>query len=45
VEKRVVGLKNPAFELPNEDSDDVGIDEAPDLGFTAFEVAIESRIL
>src|SRR4029077_10251772 len=31
--KRVIGLKNPTFQTRNENSDDVGIDQAPDLRF------------
>src|SRR6202043_348257 len=26
--KRVIGLENPAFRLPNEDADNVGVDQA-----------------
>src|SRR6266849_1943176 len=33
LKKRVIGLKNPTFQARNEDSDDVGIDQAPDLRF------------
>jgi hypothetical protein len=31
--KGVIGLKNPAFELPNEDADDVGVNKAEDPSF------------
>src|SRR6266851_4130105 len=30
-EKGFVGLQNPAVEIPHEDADDVGVDQAPDL--------------
>src|SRR5947208_16626769 len=33
MKKRVIGFKNPTFQTRNEDSDDVGIDQAPDLRF------------
>jgi hypothetical protein len=32
-EKRIIGLKNSAFELGNDDPDDVGVDQAADLAF------------
>jgi hypothetical protein len=31
VQKRVIGLKNLTIEVPDDDPDDVGIHEAPDL--------------
>src|SRR5882672_205788 len=33
MKKRVIGLKNPTFQARNENSDDVGVDQAPDLRF------------
>ena len=33
MKKRVIGLKNPTFQTCNENSNDVRIDEAPDLRF------------
>ena len=33
------------FEVPDEDADDVGVDQAPDLRFPFLEVAIETGIL
>src|ERR1700681_3960465 len=33
LKKRVIGLKNPTFQARNEDSNDVGIDQAPNLRF------------
>ena len=44
-EKGLIGLKNPTIEVPDEYADDVGVDQAPDLPFTIFEIAIKSRIL
>src|SRR5258707_7437042 len=32
-EKGFVGLQNPAVEIPHEDADDVGVDQAPDPAF------------
>src|SRR5271166_370948 len=34
MKKGVIGFEDPTFELPSEDADDVGVDEAPDLGLT-----------
>ena len=39
-EKRVIGLENPTVEVPDEDADDVGVDQAPNLRFAIFEIAI-----
>src|SRR5262245_29016438 len=44
-EKRVIGLKNSTFEIGNEDPNDVGVDQTPNLSFAIFEVAIKPRIL
>src|SRR5258708_35115880 len=33
MKKRVIGLKNPTFQTRKENSDDVGIDQAPNLRF------------
>ena len=44
-EKRVVRLENPPVDFPDEDPDDVGIDEAPDPRFAFGEIAIQARIL
>jgi hypothetical protein len=32
-EKRIIRLGNLPFEVPHEDPDDVGVDQAPDPGF------------
>src|SRR6478752_10879051 len=37
-EKRVIGLKNATFEIPDENSNDVGIDQASDLRFAFAEI-------
>ena len=42
-EKRVIGLDNAAFELPDEDADDVGVDQAPNLRFAFCEIAVGVR--
>src|SRR6266851_6881763 len=44
-EKRVVGLENPTFEVPEEDPDDVGVDQTPDLGFASLEIAVQTSVL
>ena len=36
---------NPTFDLPEEDPDDVGLDQSPDLGFAFFEIAVQTSIL
>ena len=33
------------FEIPDEDPDDVGVDQAPDLGFAFCEIAVQTGIL
>src|SRR5882724_6676427 len=33
MKKRVIGLKNPTFQTRNENSDDVRVDQAPNLRF------------
>ena len=33
MEKGFIGLENPAVEIPDEDADDVGVDQAPNLRF------------
>ena len=33
------------FEIPDEDSHNVGVDQAPDLRFAFFEIAVKTRIL
>src|SRR5271166_6299371 len=48
-QKRVIGLDNwPVdlpFDRPDEDSDDVGVDETTDFGFALFEIAVQTGIL
>ena len=44
-EERFIGLDDPAFERPDEDSDDVRVDQTPDPRFAFFEIAIETRVL
>src|ERR1700739_775748 len=36
----VIGLDNATFEIENEDADNVGLDQAPDLRFTFLEIAV-----
>ena len=44
VQKRFVGLDDGAFEVPNADPQNVGIDQATDLPFAIFEIAIKPRV-
>src|SRR6516225_10132759 len=44
-EKRVIGLKNSTFEVGNEDANDVGVDQTPNLLFAICQIEIEPRIL
>src|SRR5947209_8782076 len=43
VEKGFIGLQNPAVEIPDEDADDVGVDQAPNFRFAFCEIAISAR--
>ena len=45
VEKRFIGLDNLTFEIPDKDSDNVGVDQAPNLRFAFFEIAVKTGIL
>src|SRR6266403_1372276 len=40
-EKRVICLKNATFEIPDDDPDDVGVDQTPNLCFVLFELAVQ----
>ena len=44
-EKRVIGLDDLPFEIPDEDPDDVGVDQAPDLRFAFCEIAVQAGVL
>ena len=44
-EKRVIGLKNSTFGIGNEDPDDVGVDQTPDLCLTLLEVGVQTGVL
>src|ERR1700751_6067921 len=44
-QKRIVGPHDRTFEIPDEGPQNVGVDQAPDLPFTVFEIAVELRIL
>ena len=41
--KCVVGLENPPLHIPDEDADDVGVDQPSDLRFTLFDLSLQSR--
>ena len=45
MEKGFVGLDNATFKVPNKNSNDVGIDQSPDLRLTFLEIAVETRVL
>jgi hypothetical protein len=45
VQEGVVRLDDPAPELPDHDTDDVGVDQAPDPRFALGEVAVEASVL
>src|SRR5258706_4742250 len=42
--KFVIGLKNAAIEIPDENSDDVGIAQAPDLSLAFRDVAVQTSV-
>src|SRR4029077_8907688 len=42
IEKRFVGLQYPAVEIPNEDADDVGIHQPPNLGFALLQRSLST---
>src|SRR5262245_28602647 len=44
-EKRVIGLKNSTFEIGNEDANNVGVDQTPNLPFAICQIEKEPRIL
>ena len=44
-EKGVIGLENRTLEIADEDADDVGVDQAPDLRFALGKVAVQAGIL
>src|SRR5882757_1652182 len=41
VEKGFTGLQNPAVEIPDEDADDVGVDQAPNLRFALPQCSLD----
>ena len=43
--ERIIGLENLAFDLPDDDADDVGIEQAPDLLVPLFQIAVEPDVL
>ena len=43
-EKFVIGLKDPAFEISDQDADDVGFDQAPDLCFPLLQIAVQTGV-
>ena len=41
VEKCVVGLENSTFHVPDENSHDVSVDQAPDFRFASFDLSVQ----
>jgi len=41
-EKCVIGLDDPAFEIPDANADDVSVDKAPNFRLTAFDLSVQS---
>src|SRR5262249_60251354 len=39
-EKRIIRLENPTLEIPEADSDDVGVDQSSNLRFTTMELTV-----
>ena len=44
-EEGFIGREDGTLDIPGRDSQNVGVDQAPDLRFTIFEIAVKSRIL
>ena len=44
-QKRVIGFEKPTFEVPDDDPDDVGVDQAPNLCFALCKIAVQAGIL
>ena len=44
-EKRIIGLDDLPFGLPEEDPDDVGVNQSPDLGFAFHDIAVQAGVL
>src|SRR5262249_47530260 len=42
--KRVIGLKNPTSKLPDDDPNDVGVDQTSDLRFPFLKFAIQTTV-
>jgi hypothetical protein len=42
--KRVVGLEDLSFGFPDEDPDDIGVNQSPDLGFAFHDIAVEAGV-
>src|ERR1700730_6058781 len=45
VQEGVIGFEDPPIEIPNENSDNIGVDQAPYFGFAFRQVAVQSGIL
>jgi len=44
-EKRVIGIQNPPFVIPDEDPDDVGVDQTADPRLSFAEIAVKTGVL
>src|SRR5262249_43647899 len=45
LKKRVVGVENPAIDVPGEDRNGVGVDHTAELPFSFPELAIQATVL
>ena len=43
--KGIIRFNDSPIDIPDHDSDDVGVHQAPNAGFAFLEVAIETRVL
>jgi hypothetical protein len=39
-QKRLIGFDNPTLEIPNADSNDIGVNQPPELRFAGSNVAV-----
>ena len=45
IEKSFVRIDDPTLKIPNVDSDDIGVDQSPDLGFAFNDIAVQAGVL
>src|SRR5436190_24056385 len=44
-QERIIGVANPAVQIPEHDPDDVGVDQPPDLRLALLKLAVQSAVL